>query len=226
MVQKSSLNFEAEREGAGTAVVEAVGFDDVYCYYSGRQIFDVSQVVNVEEVHGGHDAVVIVGVVDVDVEVPEVRSEAGKSVGVVPADEGKDEPFVEGVAQVVEHIVEHNQLMADTGYMLAELAAEAAQAKGDTVVAVAVVAVAVAVAAVAAAFANDYFEIHSRNSHIKHFVQRGAEEAEEESTEHCKVQPEVEHVAVVQQSLPTMPNNLAVKAVEEEVQGATEAAEA
>jgi hypothetical protein len=217
LVQKSFLNFEAEREGAETAVVEAVGFDDVYCYYSGRQISDVSQVVNVEEAHGGRDAVVIAGVVDVDVEVPEVRSEAGKSVGFVPADEGKNEPFVEGVAQVVEHIVGHNQLMADTGYMLAELAAEAAQAEGDT---------AVAVAAVAAAFANDCFEIHSRNSHIKHFVQRGAEEAEEESTGHCKVQPEVVHVAVVQQHLPTMPNNLAVKAVEEEVQEAAEAAEA
>jgi hypothetical protein len=74
----------------------------------------------------------------------------------VPADEGKDEPFVEGVAQVVEHIVEDNQLMADTGYMLAELAAEAH------------------IAAAAAAFANDYFEIHSRNSHINHFVQQGA----------------------------------------------------
>lgn len=215
MVQKSSPNFEAEREGAGTAAVEAVDFDDVYCCYSGRQIFDVSQVVNVEEVHGGRDAVVIVGVVDVDVEIPVVRSEAGKSVGVVPEDEGKDEPFVEEVVQVVEHIVGHNQLMADTGYMLAELAA--AQAEGGT---------AVAVAVVAAAFANDYFEIHSRNSHIKHFVQQGAEEAEEESTGNCRVQPEVERVAVVQQSLPTMPNNLAVKAVEEEVQEAAEAAEA
>jgi hypothetical protein len=219
LVQKSFLNFGAEREGAGTAVVEAVGFDDVYYYYSGRQIFDVSQVVNVEEVHGGRVAAVIVAVVDVDVEVPEVRSEEGKSAGVVPADEDKDEPFVEGVAQVVEHIVGHNQLMADTGYMLADLAVEAAQAEGDTVVAVVAVAV-------AAAFANDYFEIHSRNSHIKHFVQQEAEEAEEESTGNCKVQQEVVHVAVVQQRLPTMPNNLAVKAVGEEVQEAAEAAEA
>ena len=186
MVQKSSPNFEAEREGAGTAAVEAVDFDDVYCCYSGRQIFDVSQVVNVEEVHGVRDAVVIVEV-DVDVEVPGVRSEVGKSVEVVQADVGKDEPFVEGVAQVVEHIVGDNQLMTDTGYMLAELAA--AQAEGGT---------AVAVAVVAAAFANDYFEIHSRNSHIKHFVQQGAEEAEGESTGYCKVQLEVVHVVVVQ----------------------------
>lgn len=215
MVQKSFLNFVAEREGAETAVVEAVGFGDVYCYYSGLQIFDVSQVANVEEAHGECDAVVIVAVVDVDVEVPEVRSEPGKSVGVVPADEGKDEPFVEGVAQVVKHIVGDNQLMADTGYMLAELAAEAAQAKGDT-----------AVAAVAA-FANDYFEIHNRNSHIKHFVQQGAGEAEEESTGYCKVQQLVVHVVVVQQRLSTMPNNLAVKAEEEEeVREAAEAAEA
>ena len=213
MVQKSFLNFEAEREGVGTAVVEAVGFGDVYCYYSDRQIFDVSQVVNVEEGHGERDAVVIVAVVDV-VEVPEVQPEAGKSVGVVPADEGKDEPLVEGVAQVVEHIVGDNQLMADTGYMLAELAAEAAQAEGDTAVAVAV-----------AAFANDYFETHSRNSHIKHFVQQGAGEAEEESTVHCKVQQELVHVVVVQR-LPTTPNNPAVKAVEGEVQEVAEAAEA
>ena len=218
MVQKSFPSFEAEREEAGTAVVEAVGFDDVYCCYSGHQIFDASQVANVEEAHGGRDAVVIVVVVGVD-EVPEVRSEAGKNVGVVPADEGKDEPFVEGVAQVVEHIVAHNQLLADTGYMLAELAAEEAQAQveGDT---------AVAVAVVAAAFANDYFEIHNRNSHIMHFVQQGAEKAEEESIGYCKDQQEVVHVVVVQQRLPTMPNNLAVKAVEEEVQEAAEAAEA
>ena len=216
-VQKSYLNFEAEREGAETAVVEAVGFDGVYCYYSGRQIFDVSQAANVEEAHGERDAGVIVAAVDVDVEVPEVRSEAGKSVGVVPADEGKDEPFVEGVAQVVEHIAGDNQLMADMGYMLAESAAEAAQAEGDT---------AAVVVAAAAAFANDYFEIHSRNSHIKHFVQQGAEEAEEESTGYCKVQQEVVHVVVVHQRLSTMPNNLAVKAVAEEVQEAAEAAEA
>ena len=216
MAQKSFLNFEAEREAVETAVVEAVGFGDVYCYYSGRQIFDVLQVANVEEAHGGHDAVVIVAVVDVDVEVPEVRSEAKKSVGVAPADEGKDEPFVEGVAQVVEHIAGGNQLMADMGYMLAELAAVAAVAEGDTAVAV----------AAAAAFANDYFEIHSRNSHIKHFVQQGAGEAEEESTGYCKVQQEVVHVVVVQRCLPTMPNNLAAKAAEEEVQEAAEAAEA
>ena len=212
MVQKSFLNFEAEREGVDTAVVEAVDFGDVYCYYSGRQTFDVSQVANVEEAHGEHDAVVTAGVVDVVVEVPEVRSEARKSVVVVPADEGKDEPLVEGVAQVVEHIVGDNQLMADTGYMLAELAAEAAQAEGDTAVAVAV-----------AAFANDYFETHSRNSHIKHFVQQGAGEAEEESTGYCKDHQEVVHVVV---RLPTMPNNLAEKAVEEEVREAAEAAEA
>lgn len=202
-----------EREGVETAAVEAVGFGDVYCYYSGRQIFDVSQVANVEEAHDERDAVGIVAVVGVVVEVPEVRSEAGKNVGVVPADEGKDEPLVEGVAQVVEHIVGDNQLMADTGYMLAGLAAEAAQAEGDT-----------AVAAVAA-FANDYFETHSRNSHIKHFVQQGAEEAEEESTGYCNQQQEVVHVVVVQ-GLSTKLNNLAVKAVEEEVQEAAEAAEA
>ena len=146
--------------------------------------------VNVEEVHGVRDAVVIVEV-DVDVEVPGVRSEVGKSVEVVQADVGKDEPFVEGVAQVVEHIVGDNQLMTDTGYMLAELGDEAAQAEGD-------IAVAAVVAAVAVAFANDYFEIHSRNSHIRHFVQQGAEEAEEESTGYCKVQLEVVHVVVVQ----------------------------
>ena len=181
-MQKSFLNFEAEREGVETAVVEGVGFDDVYCYYSGRQIFDASQVADVEEAHGERDAVVIVAVVDADVEVPEVQSEAGKSVEVVRAEEGKDEPFVEGVAQVVEHIVEDNQLMADTGYMLVELAAEAAHTVA---------------AAVAAAFANDYFEIHSRNSHIKHFVQQGAEEAEGESTGYYKVQQEVVHVVVV-----------------------------
>jgi hypothetical protein len=100
--------------------VEVVGFGDVYCYYSGHQIFDVSPAVNVEKAYGECDAVVIVAVV---VEVPEVGSEAGKSVGVVLADEGKmDEPLVEGVVQVVEHIVGDNQLMADTGYMLAELA--------------------------------------------------------------------------------------------------------
>ena len=209
MVQKSFLNFEEEREGVETAVVEAVGFGDVYCYYSGRQIFDVSQVANVEEAHDERDAVGIVAVVGVVVEVPEVQSEAGKSVGVVPADEGKDEPLVEEVAQVVEHIVGDNQLMADTGYMLAELAAEAAQAEGDTAV---------------AAFANDYFETHSRNSHIKHFVQQGAGEAEEESTVYCN-QQEVVHVVVVQR-LSTKTNNLAVKAVEEEVQEAAEAAEA
>lgn len=208
MVQKNFLNFEAEREGVETAAVEGDGFGDVCCY-SGRQIFDVSQVANVEEAHGERDAVVIVAAVDVDVEVPEVRSEAGKSVGVgvVLADEGKDEPFVEGAVE--EHIVANNQLMADTGYMLAELA----EAGGDTV----------AVAAVAAAFANDYFEIHSRNSHIEHFVPG---EAEEESTGYCKVQQGVVHVVVVQQRLPTMPNNLSVKAVEEEVQEAAEAAEA
>lgn len=40
-----------------------------------------------------------------------------------------------------------------------------------------------AAAVAAVAFANDYFEIHNRSSHIKHFVQQGAEEAEEESTE-------------------------------------------
>ena len=216
MVQKNCLNFEEEREEAETEVVEAAGFDDVYCYYSGHQIFDVSQVANVEKAHGERDAVVIVAVADVGVEVPEVRLEAGKNVGVVPADEGKDEPFVEGVAQVVEHIVGDNQLMADTGYMLAELAAEKAQAEGDTA----------AVAAAAAAFANDYFEIHSRNSHIKHFVQQGAGEAEEVSTGYCKVQQEVVHVVVVQPRLPTMTNNLAVRAVEEEVQEAAEAAEA
>ena len=220
-MRKSFLNFEAEREGAETAVVEAVGFDDVYYYYyySGRQIFDVSQVANVEEAPGERDAVVIVAVVDVDVEVPEVRSEAEKSVGVASADEGKDEPSVEGVAQVVEHIVGDNQLLADTDYMLAELAAEVAEVEGDTAVAVAAVA--------AAVFANDYFEIHSRNSHIKHFVQQEAEEAEEASIGYCKVQREVVHVAVVQQHLPTMSNNLAVKAVEEEeVQEAAEDAEA
>jgi hypothetical protein len=82
------------------------------------------------------------------------------------------------------------------------------------------------VVAVAAAFANDYFEIHSRSSHIKRFVQQGAEEAEE-STGYCKIQQsEVVHVVVLQQHSPTMPNNLAVKAVEEEVREAAEAAEA
>ena len=206
MVQEIFLNFEAEREAVETAVVEAVGFGDVYCY-SGRQTFDVSQVANVEEAHGERDAVVIVAVVDVDVEVPE-ESEARKSVGAVSE---RKEPF-EG-AQVVEHIVENNQLMADMGYMLAELAEV-----GDT---------AVAVAVAVDAFANDYFEIHSHNSHIGRFVQQGAGKAEVESTEHCKVQQEVVHVVVVQQYLPTMPNNLAAKAAEEEeVQEAAEAAEA
>jgi hypothetical protein len=70
------LVHEAEREGVEAVVVVTVGFGDVYCYYSGRQIFDVSQVANVEEAHGERDAVVIVAAVDVDAEVPEVRSEA------------------------------------------------------------------------------------------------------------------------------------------------------
>lgn len=125
MVQKSFLNSEAEREGAETEVVEVVGFGDVY-YYSGHQIFDVSQVVNAEEAYGECDAVVIVAVAGVVVvEVAEVESEAEKSVEVVLVDEGKmDEPFVEGVAQVVEHI-EDSQLMADMDYKPAELVAEA-----------------------------------------------------------------------------------------------------
>ena len=109
-----------------TAVVEVVDFGDVYCYYSGRQIFDVSLVVNVAEAHGECDAVVIVAVADVVVAVPEAGSEAGKSVGIVLVDESKmDEPLVEGVVQVVEHIVVDTQPMADTGYMLVELAVEA-----------------------------------------------------------------------------------------------------
>lgn len=128
MVQKSFPNFEAEREGVETAVVEVVDFDDVYCYYSGRQIFDVSPVVNVAEAYGGCDAVVIVAVADVVGEVPEVGSETGKNAGVVQGDEGKmDEPLVERVVQVVEHIVEDNQLMADMGYMLAELSEAVAE---------------------------------------------------------------------------------------------------
>jgi hypothetical protein len=81
-------------------------------------------------------------------------------------------------------------------------------------------------AVVVAAFANDCFEIHNRSSHIKRFVQQGAGEAEEESIGYCKVQQsEVVHV-VVQQHLPTMLNNLAVRAVGEEVREAAEAAEA
>jgi hypothetical protein len=123
LVQKSFLHFEAEEgEGVESAVVEVVDFGDVYCYYSGHQIFDASPAVNVAKVCGECDAVVIVAVADV-VEVPEVGSKAGKNVGVVLADEGKtDEPLVEGEVQVVEHSVEDNQLMADKGYMLAELA--------------------------------------------------------------------------------------------------------
>lgn len=127
MVQKSFPNFEAEREGVETAVVEVVDFGDVYCYYLGRQIFDVSPVANVAEAYDKCDAVVIVAVADV-VEVPEVGSEAGKSVGVVQGDEGKkDGPLVEGVVQVGEHIAEDNQLMVDMGYMLAELAETVAE---------------------------------------------------------------------------------------------------
>jgi len=80
--------------------------------------------------------------------------------------------------------------------------------------------------AAAVAFANDYFEIHSRSLHIKHFVQQGDGEAEEESNEYyCKVQQsEVVHVGALQR-LPTMPNNLAVRVVEEEVLEVREAAE-
>ena len=82
-------------------------------------------------------------------------------------------------------------------------------------------------AAAAAAFASDYFEIHSHSSHIKRFVQQAAGKAEEESTGYCKVQQsEVVHEVVVQQRLPTMPNNLAARAVEEEVREAAAAAEA
>jgi hypothetical protein len=126
LVQKSFLNSEAEREGVETAAV-VVGFDDVYCYYSGHQIFDVSQVVNVEEWYGECDALVIVAVADVVVvETAEVGSEAEKSVEAVPADECKmDEPLVEEVVQFVEHIVEDSQPMADRGYMLVGLAAAA-----------------------------------------------------------------------------------------------------
>jgi hypothetical protein len=86
---------------------------------------------------------------------------------------------------------------------------------------------AAAAAAVAVAFASDYFESHSHSSHIKRFVQPGVWEAEAESIGYCKVQQsEVAHAVVVQQRLPTMPNNLHVRAVEEEVQEAAEVAEA
>lgn len=106
--------------------MEVVDFGDVYCYYLGHQIFDVLQVVNVEEAYDERDAVVIVAVADVVVEVAEVGSEVGKSVEVVSVDEGKmDEALVEEVVQVVERIVGDSQLMADTGYMLAGLAAGA-----------------------------------------------------------------------------------------------------
>jgi hypothetical protein len=81
--------------------------------------------------------------------------------------------------------------------------------------------------AAAAAFANGYFEIHSRSSHIKRFVQRGAGKAEEESIGYCKVQQsEIAHAMVAQQCLPTMPNNLTVRAVEAGVREAMEAVEA
>lgn len=110
-------------------MVVVVGFGDVDCYYSGHQIFDASQVVNVEEVHGACDAVVIAVVADVVVvvEVAEVGSEAEKSVEVVLADEGKmDEPLVEEVVQAVERIVGDSQLMADKGCTLVELEVGAA----------------------------------------------------------------------------------------------------
>ena len=83
-----------------------------------------------------------------------------------------------------------------------------------------------AAAAAAAAFANGYFEIHSRSSHIKRFVQRGAGEAEEESIGYCKVQQsEVARAVVVRQCLPTMPNNLTVRTVEAGVRAVMEAVE-
>lgn len=109
-------------------MVVVVGFGDVDYYYSGHQIFDASQVVNVEEVHGACDAVVIVAVADVVVvEVAEVGSEVGKSVEVVLADEGKmDEPLVEEVVQAVGRIVGDSQLMADKGCTLVELEVGAA----------------------------------------------------------------------------------------------------
>ena len=113
-----------EREGVETGVVEVVGFDDVY-YYSGHQISVASQVVNVEEAYDGYDEVVIVAVVDVAAVAAEAGWEGGKSVEVVLADESRmDERLVEGVVQVVEHIVGDSQLMADMDYTPAELAAE------------------------------------------------------------------------------------------------------
>ena len=55
------------------------------------------------------------------------------------------------------------------------------------------IAAAVAAVVVAVAFANDYFEIHSRSWHIKRFVQREVDEAEEEPIGDCRAQ----HRAVV-----------------------------
>ena len=79
----------------------------------------------------------------------------------------------------------------------------------------------------AAVSANDYFEIHSRSSHTKRFVQEKAGEVEAESTGYCRVLRSEVVRGVVQQRLPTMPNNLAVRAgEEEEVREATEVAEA
>ena len=70
-------------------VVEEVDFGDVYYYYyyyyySDHRIFDVWQVVNVEEGHDEYDGVVIAEAADVGVvDVAEMESEAEKSAEVV-----------------------------------------------------------------------------------------------------------------------------------------------
>lgn len=86
--------------------------------------------------------------------------------------------------------------------------------------------VVVAAAAAAAVFANENFEIHSRNWHTKHFAQQEAWVPGVVPIEdYMDQQSAVGHAVAVQLHFPTRPNNLLERAEVVVVPGVMEAAE-